>query len=186
MSLQTCINFFLMLNTKYILKNAGNQTIVGPHNIHSRGKNTMEVNGDHQLGGRFKVNYSFKFVHDWSVLKVCLCHKVCAWLRGVCSMCDWVESSMMSLCFDYWKRSKLRWEVVSVPFFFIVFHDWVEQGVTFLALGNGAPDGSGHGCFLPPSEMACCWSTVWWEISSVKHTPTHTLRTCVGVFKCKL
>ncbi len=27
----TCINFFLVLNTKYILKNVENQTVAGPH-----------------------------------------------------------------------------------------------------------------------------------------------------------
>ncbi len=49
MSFQTCMSFFLMLNIKVdILKNAGNQTVDGPHWL-SISFPTLEVNGDQQL-----------------------------------------------------------------------------------------------------------------------------------------
>ncbi len=48
---QTCINLFLVVNTKEdISKNVGNQTVAGP--LDSRiSKNTMELTGDQQLFG---------------------------------------------------------------------------------------------------------------------------------------
>ncbi len=45
-SFQTCMSFVLMLNIKDILKNAGNQTLMVPIDIHSVFSPTMEVNGD--------------------------------------------------------------------------------------------------------------------------------------------
>ncbi len=57
MSFKTCMGFFLILNTKEdILKN---QTVVGPHDFHSRERNTIEVNGDHQL---FDYQHSLKYL----------------------------------------------------------------------------------------------------------------------------
>ncbi len=46
---QTCINVFLVLNTKYdILKNVGNQTVAGPHQMCKKvAKNSV----DQQLFG---------------------------------------------------------------------------------------------------------------------------------------
>ncbi len=50
-SFQTCMSFVLMLNIKEdILKNAGNQTLMVPIDIHSVFSPTMEVNGDKRLG----------------------------------------------------------------------------------------------------------------------------------------
>ncbi len=48
---QTCINLFLVVNTKEdISKNVGNQTVAGP--LDSRiYKNTMELTGDQELFG---------------------------------------------------------------------------------------------------------------------------------------
>ncbi len=48
---QTCINFFLVLNTKGILKNVGNQTVAGPHWLWKKEINNMEVTDDQQLSG---------------------------------------------------------------------------------------------------------------------------------------
>ncbi len=58
---QTCINLFLVLNTKYdISKNVGNQTVAGPHLIVA--KNHIEVTVDQQLFGFthfFKIAFMF-------------------------------------------------------------------------------------------------------------------------------
>jgi len=50
---QTCMSFFLLLNTKEdILKNVGNQTVDSSHLTPIVGKeNTMEVNGYWELSG---------------------------------------------------------------------------------------------------------------------------------------
>ncbi len=52
MLFQTCINFFLVLNSNTgILKNVGNKQLLVPFNFDSRKKNTMEVTGEQQLFG---------------------------------------------------------------------------------------------------------------------------------------
>ncbi len=51
MSLQTCVSFFIMFNTKEdILKN---QTVGVPIDFHIREINTIEVNGDNHLQNTF-------------------------------------------------------------------------------------------------------------------------------------
>ncbi len=48
---QTCINLFLVVNTKEdISKNVGNQTVAGPLDCRID-ENTMELTGDQQLFG---------------------------------------------------------------------------------------------------------------------------------------
>ncbi len=46
MSLQTCLHFFLLWNTKEdVLKSVGKQTVLGPIDFHSIFTHTMELNG---------------------------------------------------------------------------------------------------------------------------------------------
>ncbi len=40
MTFQTCVYFFLLWNTKYILKNVGNQTTLEPIDLHCMAKKT--------------------------------------------------------------------------------------------------------------------------------------------------
>ncbi len=44
MSVQICMSFILLLNTKYILKNVNNQTVSVPTDFPTIFVNTMEVN----------------------------------------------------------------------------------------------------------------------------------------------
>ncbi len=50
-SFQTCTSFLLLLSTKDILKNVGNQTADGSHWLIEWGKNAMQVSGCRQLFG---------------------------------------------------------------------------------------------------------------------------------------
>lgn len=71
-----------------------------------------------------------------------------------------------------------------VFFFFIIFHDGIEQGVTFLALGNGAPDVfSAMAAFSHPQTAGLAVGALFGERSALlnmhqislhKHTYTHT------------
>ncbi len=56
MSFQTCMSFFLCWTEDDILNNAGNQTVDGPIDFHSKPISfpTMKVNGDKQLFGSSK------------------------------------------------------------------------------------------------------------------------------------
>jgi len=59
---QTCMSFFLLLNTNEdILKNVGKWTVDGLHCLPWK-KNTMEVNGAHQL---------FSYWHSSKYLRLC-------------------------------------------------------------------------------------------------------------------
>ncbi len=52
MLFQSCMSLFLLLNTKEaILKNVGNQTVLGITDFHITDKISMEVNGDQKLLG---------------------------------------------------------------------------------------------------------------------------------------
>ncbi len=59
MSFQTCTSFFLLLNIKEdILKNAGNQTVDGPHCLPQYFFPYLEINGDQQLFFKISSLYS--------------------------------------------------------------------------------------------------------------------------------
>ncbi len=69
---QTCMSFFLLLNTKEdILKNVGNQTADDlhwlPYDKRSRKKNTMEVDGDHQMFG-YQHSSKYLWQMNWILI----------------------------------------------------------------------------------------------------------------------
>ncbi len=78
MSFQTCMSFFLMLNTKKLFwRILKNQRMLVPFDFHSRERNTMEVNGDHHLvitsilqNILFYVQHKEKIIQVWNDMMV--------------------------------------------------------------------------------------------------------------------
>ncbi len=153
--------------------------LLAPSNIHSWRKILWK-----SMGAINWVNYSFKFVHGREVFSKC----VCAILKSVHDW-EWCVVCVTEWNPQWWVCVLIAGKGCLGPIFFPHCFPWLSR------TGRNVPGtwkwGSRcvqcHGCFLPPSDCwSCCWSTVWWEIRSVKHTPTHTSRTCVGVLIFKL